>query len=333
MNATLHKLTAMLAVFALLTGAIGAAAAVPAWDTETTNTATTSDVDGTTTSIDVYYGDSGNYTFFEISGADTSTNYTLEITPAQDGVDYVVYQNTSMATTDGTNGHYGFNVSHDELADAPRDVDGASYDVSIINQSSGKEELNATGVTFANAGKNPKAVMVLTNETTNAGAAMSPLVADRLEISTESAGFFSLSTFNVFGNDSDDETTIATWSGYTTVDGTNTTVDVQLDNSSAADAYAAAAEDREDGDWITTATLFVNGIPQQVYLNEAPEDADGTTVVYDDSAEKLVIDTEGDDYKDVRTLQLRGAAGQNYGFGELWSNFGALSALESLYPF
>lgn len=327
MKTKLRKIGTLLLVLAVLASSVGVGAAAIAWDTETTTTSTTSDVDGSTTSIDVYYGDSGNSTYFEVDGATTS-NLTLEITPSQDGVDYVAYENTTADTVYSTNGHYAFNVSHDELASAPRDVDGASYDVRIINQSSGDEVLNSTGVTFSQAGSSPKAVMVLTNDTTDSGAAMTPLVADRLSISKESASWGA--KLNPLSDEN--ETVVSTWSGYTTVDGTNTTVEVLLDNSSSATAYSDAAADYEDGDWIKGATLFANGVPHKVYKNEAPEDADGSTVVYLESSDKLVINTEGEDYQDVRTLQLRGGAGNGYAFGELWSNFGVQAALSSLIP-
>lgn len=320
----LRQICAVFAALILLTSAVGGAAAI-AWDTETTNTTTTSDVDGTTTSLDVYHGNSTKTTHFEVSGASTS-NLTLRMSPAADGVDYVAYSNSSADELDATNGHYGWDVSHDELADLPRSVSGGEYDVEIINEDNGNEVLNATTITFNQANSDKKAIMVLTQDTTDNGAAMTHLVADRLEHSEESAGFLaSLSGAN--------DTTTATWSGYTTVDGDNTTVDVRMENSTTADAYSSAASDYDDGDWIRESTIFLNGIPHKVYKNEAPSDAEGTTVVYKSSSDKLVVSPSGEHYQDVRTLQMRGAAGQSYGFGELWSNFGYMDALASLSPF
>ena len=328
MKFDLSKFGALVAALLLLTSAVGGAAAI-AWDTETTNTTTTSDVDGSTTSLDVYHGDSTNATYFEVSGASTE-NLTLEITPAEDGVDYVAYANSSAATEDATNGHYSWNVSHDELEDLPRDVDGETYDVVIRNSSNDNEVLNATSITVNNGNQDPKAVMVLTNDTTESAAAKTPLVADRLEISSESPGLLSLSTVDPFSNES--ETTIASWDGYTTVNGSNTTVEVHMDNSSSADAYSSAAEEYQDGEWVQESTVWINGIPHKVYLNQVPDDVsdDETTVVYDSSADELVIDMDGEEYQDVQTVQMRGGAGEAYAFGELWSNFGATEAVTSL---
>ncbi|WP_255149778.1 hypothetical protein [Halorarius halobius] len=335
MHDKIRRVLAALAVAMLLTSAVGAGAAAIAWDTSGTDaTTTTSDVDTTTTSIDVYYGDSGNSTWFEVKNA-TTDNLTLRITPAQDGVDYVVYENTSAETTDATNGHYAFNVSHDELGDAPRDVDGASYDVQVINQTSGDEVLNATGVTFSNAGDDPKAVMIVTDETTENGAAMTSLVADRLTIEEKESGFLGVSSSDLafWSDDENDSDSVATWSGYTTVDGTNTTVDVVMDNSSAADAYDAAADSTESGEWMTGATIFVNGIPHKVYDTEAPEDAEGTTVVYNPDSDTLTVNPSGEDYEEVRTLNIRGTGNSGYAFGTMWSAFGAWDATAATVPY
>lgn len=327
MHDSIRKILAAVVSLAVLTMAVGAGAAAIAWDTETTSTATTSDVDGTTTSIDVYYGDSGNSTYFEVDGATTS-NLTLRITPSQDGVDYLVYENTTADTVNASAGHYAFNVSHNELADAPRDVDGASYDVQIINQSSGSEVLNATGVTFNQTQADKKAVMVVTNDTTDNGAAMTPLVADRLTIEEKDGGITSTLAFWSDEN----ATNKATWSGYTTIDGDNTTVDVRMDNSSAADAYDAAAEDTESGEWITDSTIWVNGVPHKVFDSEAPDNAEGTTVVYDADTDTLAV-TPGEELQDTRTVNIRGTGNSGYALGELVSNFGFGAAASAASPF
>lgn len=334
MHDSIRKVLTALVALTVLTTAVGGVMAAATWDSETTTTSTQSDVTGSTTSIDVYYGDSSNATYFEVDGASTS-NLTLEITPAENGVDYLVYQNKTPDTVNSANGHYAWNVSHDELADAPRDVDGASYDVRVINQSSGNEVLNSTGVTFNQANSDAKAVMVVTNATTDDAAAMTNLVADRLTISEKDGGLFGVkaSDLNPFSSEENASDSVATWSGYTTVDGTNTTVEVVMDNSSAADAYDAAAEDTESGEWMTGATLFVNGIPHKVYDSSAPDDADGTTVVYDPDSDTLSVDTEGEDYQDVRTLSLRGTGNEGYKFGELVSNFGYGAAFDVANPF
>lgn len=327
MNSELRKLGAIFAVLLMLGSMIGGAAAAVAWDTETTTTTTTSDISGTSNTVTYYAGNSGQSVYSEVTSAQSGTNYTLQVSPAQSGVDYIAYENASAATP--ASGHRAWNVSHAEL-DIPRDINGGTYNVTVINESDGSKELT-TEVTLSTADsvENPKAVMALTEQTTDDGAAMTHLVADRLELSSKSPGWGA----EIVSLGGANETTVATWSGYTTVNGTNTPVEVRLANSSSAEAYADAAESYDDGDWIRESTIFINGVPHKVYKNQAPEDHNGTAVVYNQNADKLEISTAGAEYENVSTLQLRGAAGEKYGFGELWSNFGWMTALGSLNPF
>lgn len=322
----------------LVVSSMGLGAAI-AWDDETTNTPTTSDVTTTSTTEQYYPGNDSHALYVEVTGANTS-NLTLELSPA--GLDYVAYANASADETDATNGHYAWNVSHAELDDLPRDVEGGEYDV-VVRNDSGDELLSQT-VTFDQQAQNDKTSAIIaviggdssTLSTTN-------LVADRLEISSKETGLFGYNVAS-FWSDNPDEINVSTWSGSTVVDGANTSVAVNLENSTAADSYDAAAEDLDDGEWMTTSTVFVDGIPLKVYKNEHdPEEDDSTFsfgeddsenesyAVYDVDADSLEIHTNGEDFADSRTLSVRGGAGEGYDFGELWSNFGVTSALGSLW--
>jgi hypothetical protein len=332
MHDTTRKLFAVSAVVALLVSTMGAGAAAIVWDSETTTTATESDVAGNTgQSLAITYGNASNYTYFETDGASTG-NLTLKITPGPDDVDYVVYKNTTAETVNASNGHYAFNVSGDELEDAARDVDGATYDVAIINQSSGKTVLESDDVEVTASADNDKAVMALAESPNNAGA-LTPLVADSVDLEDKSAGWFgSLASYNPLSNSSSSDVQISRWSGYTTVDGTNTTVEVLLSNASTSSSYSDVAEGYDDGDWMMETTVYLNGVPHKVYKNQAPDSVadDETTVVYKSSSDKLVMDPAGDHYDGVRQLQIRGTSQEGYGFGTLWSSFGWMTALESL---
>lgn len=331
MESKLRTFGALVLAFFLVASVAGGAAAAIAWDTETTSTSTTSDFDGTTTSLTVYHGDATNSTYFEVDGATTS-NLTLQLTPAENGVDYVAYSNDTVDTENSSAGHYSWTVTHDELDDIPRDVEGGEYHVQVLNDT-GSVLLNDT-TTLTNGNATPKAVMVVTEQATNDGAAMTNLVADRLSVKDKDVGFFAGLSLPFSSSDENESTPkVTTWSGYTTVNGSETVVDVRMDNTSTADSYDEAAADVESGEWMTDSTIFVNGVPHKVYKGEAPSDLNGTSVVYTPSSNTLTIDTSGEDYQDVRTLQLRGAAGESYGFGEMWSNFGYMTALGQFWPF
>lgn len=320
-----RKLGALAVVAMLLLSVLAPAAlAAAAWDTETTNTATTSDVDSTTTSVTYEPGNASQSTWFEID-ADPASNYTLRLEDPDTG--YVFYENSTADETDATNGFYGWNVTHDELGDAPRDVDGNDYEVVVYNESSQSVDLNETVTFDASAQSGTTAVMHVADESEDtATAALSPLVADRLTLETKSAGILG----SLLGSN---DTTVATWSGYTEINGSSSDVEVHLANTSTADAYSSVAGGYEDGDWIRESTIWLNGVPHKVYKGSAPDDAEGTTVVYNSGTDTLEITPSGEGMQDVRQLQMRGGAGEAYGFGTLSTNFGLIDALASLLPF
>jgi hypothetical protein len=332
----LTKLTTSLVALMLLTAAVSGAAAAASFDDESTTTTTTSDVSGASTTVTFYPGNSSKTLFVETDGATSSTadNLTLELTPVQSGVNYTVYENTSADTLDATNGHYSFNVSHDELSDVPRDYQGGTYTLTVENSS---QEILSTEVTLSTASDASEDAYVAVVDEGSDGA-MTSAVSDQLSIKTKDAGLFSLSALSFGSLSGDDNSTdssesnISTWSAYTTVNGTNSDVIVTLANSSASESYQSVASDYEDGDWMLESTMTVNGVPHKVYKGSAPDSVNGTTVVYKESSDTVEIDLKGDTYEDVRTVNLRATAGSGYGFDGLWSNFGYMAALKSLIP-
>lgn len=323
MTTRIRKTLAVLVAITVL--ASGAGAAAIAWDTETTNTATTSDISGATTTVTFHPTDNTKTIYAEVSGASTA-NLTLELSPATAGVDHVAYSNATPDTEDATNGHYSFTISHDELAEVPRESTGATYNVSIINEDTDAEVLTTEIVLNSDGVNEQRAIISVADDSADGDAsALTPLVADRLDLETESAGW--ANTLNVFSDAND--TDVATWSGYTTVNGTNSTVTVKMDNSTAASAYDAAAEDRDDGEALKLSTVSINGIPHLVYNDEEPEDypTDATLVTYDDTNDELTIEL-GDEYENVSTVNVRSTGGAGYSFSEAWSNFGLKKAVQ-----
>lgn len=320
------RIAAVLASVLLLSAAAGAAAAV-SFDSETTTTSTQSDVSGSSTTVTAHWGNSSDALYVETDGATTS-DLKLELTPAQSGVDYVAYSNTTPDTVNDSNGHYAFNVTYAELDDIPRAYSGATYNLTVYNASNDTAILE-TEVTFSTAsGASENAHMAVTDDAGTDGAAKTDLVADRLTLEAADEGILGALSMD------DNETQIATWSGYTTVNGTDSDVVIHLANSSTADAYSEAATDYESGEWIQESTIWINGVPHKVYKGEVPDDVESseTTVVYDSSADTVTADLNGDEYENVQTVSVRSTANKGYGFGELWSNFGTWTALRTLSP-
>lgn len=316
------KKIATLAVIAMVL-TTGMAAAI-AWDTETTNTTTTSDLSGASNTVTFDPGNSSESIYVEVSGASTE-NLTMEMSPAQSGVNYVAYSNATPDTEDATNGHYSWTVTHKELEDVPRDLDGGTYTATVYDDTGA--ELLTTEVALDSSGVEDNVVLAVTDDGGSSGAAMSNLVADTLEVSQKDVGFLGVSS--KYG--SADKQNVSTWSGYTAVNGSNSTVQVNFENSTTADAYTSAAEGVDDGEWLTDSTVFINGVPHKVYSENAPDDldADATTVVYKNSTDTLEINP-GADYDNARNLQIRSTAGNGYGFGTLQSEFGLWAAISSL---
>lgn len=318
----------LMALMLLVTAVAGAGVAAAAFDTETTTTTTTSDVSGASNTLTIDWGNSSEPIYVETDGVtDAGSDLTLELSPAQKGVDYVAYSNGSAETVDATNGHFAWTITHDEISEIPRDANGGLYNLTVRNATSGAVVEQTEVDLQTAAGASDDAYLAVTDD---ANGAMTNLVSDRLTLESKDSGFFSGLAF--WSSDNSSTPQVATWSGYTTVNGTASDVVVDLENSSTADAYSSAASDYEDGEWIRGTTMWINGVPHKVYLNEVPDDANGTTVVYSDSSDRITSDLAGSEYENVQTVSLRATAGSGYGFGEVWSNFGTFDALAGLSP-
>lgn len=324
MTTRIRKTITVLVAIAVVAGMAGAAAAIT-FDSETTNTGTTSDVSGATTTVTFNPDNTSKTLYVEVDSATTS-NLSLELSPATKGVDHVAYQNDTPDTTNATSGNYAWSIGHGELSEVPREATGGTYNLTVYNTTSGNELLNTEVVLNSDNTNEKRAIIAVTNDSVKGEAsALTPLVADRLELDSKSAGWFGAAMFWSDKNATD----LAEWSGYTTVNGTNTTVTVQMENSTAASAYNAAAEGKDDGEAITKATVRINGIPHLVYVNEAPENyPDNTTLVtYDTVNEELTVEL-GSEYENVSNVNVRATAGTGYSFNELVENFGVKKAFQ-----
>ena len=330
-----RKIAVLMSLLVAVSGVAGiGAAAAGTWDTETTDTTTESDWSGASNTATADWGNASESIYLETDGAENE-NLTLELTPAEAGLDYVAYTNSTPDTVDATNGHYSFEVSYGELSDLARDADGAEYNATIYNESG--DVVDETQVTFTTAaGASEDAYMIVADASGSDAAALTNLVADTAEFDSTSGGLFSglagVFSFGAEDTNDSDAPDVATVSGFTTINGTNSDVYVSLENESTKNAYANAAEDSEDGDWIKTMTVTVNGAPQKVYMNEAPDGVNGTTVVYDADADQLQI-SPGEEYESISQLSIRSSGGDGYGFGETWTNFGVWDAFGTWMPF
>lgn len=324
MAVNFRKMGALLTALVLLLSAVGGAAAVAAWDTETTATTTTSDVSGASTTVQWYPGNTTENVYVEVSGA-ANSDLRLEIRNGATAIDSAYYQNATPDTEDATNGHYSWTVTHAELRSSlPSDYTGGTYDIVVTNATS-DELLLESELVLSNQDANTTARIFVENASTTSDAVGNALIADSLEVESEEPGRVRA----LLGAEND---TTATFRDDVTVDGSNTTVEYVLRDSQTADAMDTAAESREDGEWIYGAQFVVSSSSfdskyTKVYKSEAPEDPESTYMVYSPSSDTLTLHTEEEDFSTAKQLSVRGVAGEGYSFGDAFDAFGTFDAL------
>jgi len=271
--------TRVLAVFmAIALAAGGALAAAPTIDTETTNTTTTSDVtDGDTMAVG-FDASADNHTWIEASSM--TENGSMELIDPDSGA--VVYDNSTPDATDATNGHYAFNVTHDELDNIPVES-GANetYTLRLYNDTS-VDNPDTTNITVYIEGVEGRSV-VYANEQT---------LGDNFDLDTDG---FEIETLDlaVFDNEFADTT-----AENVAINGSNSTVTVHYANSSAADRLDTSVGDLAAGDWDKSTIVKVNDNAVKAYVNEAPDDVnESATYAVVDTSDNDVTAYTGDDYE------------------------------------
>lgn len=298
----------LMAVMLVLLAPAGAAAAAT-WDGETTNSGTTSDVSGTSTTITFERGNSSTATWFEVDSASTS-NLALELTPAEPGLDTVVYRNASAETTNASTGNYAWNVTHDELEDLPATANKGTYNATVVDTENDTVVVSGE-VVFDQSHKNQQTVVMWVTDNSGTDAAtMTDLVADTLSTETEESTFW-------FDNE------YTTYSSFTQIDGTNSTTEVHLKNTTVRNAMDNESEGLESGDLIRNQQLHLNSGPTLMYYQDAPDDVETSTTyaTYDDSTGVVTIN-HGDDFDGINQMHISATAGDGYDFSVAKNHFG-----------
>lgn len=296
------------AVFLALAMLAGpAAAAVPTVDSETTNTATTSDwTDGS--SVSGFEANSSNTTYLEAS-FDTK-NASVEIADPNTGI--VHYSNASMQQTyaDSTNNtwHYAANFSNDELATMPM---GASEDKSVtvrfINDSE-MDNPDTKEITVTLNNTDDRAVVYAGSE------AQAGNVAD-VDASTEQPEGI-LATVGI----KSDSHLVEADNVALGDNATGTTVTVIAANTSGVDVFSQAEEKTfgsyEEGDFLSEHALTLQGHNHAVFKEAAPTEdlADGityaeVTTVHGHDAYQVHVD---EDYSGESSVDVVASANDGY---------------------
>ena len=314
-----RKIGAALVALLMLTSLVGAAAAA-SWDTETTSTATTSDVSGSSSTATWYAGSTTEKEYYEVQNAGSDIP-TLEIRNGAADLNTTYYTNSSADTTNASQGHYAWNITHAELrSELPSGYTGGTYTVAVVNETTGNDIVTHQRTLNFNSTETTARVMV-ENASRTPEAIGNSLTADSLEVNEEST-WFGLSSKNV-----------SVFRDDVAVDGGNTTVQMELQDPDAISSMDAATSDREDGEWIKGAQFAVSSSTTdtrlaKVYLNEAPEETPETYAVYDNSTKRLTLHST--EFDDAQELHVRGVANDGYSFGELFNQHGIGDALAAI---
>jgi len=288
------KRAGIVALVALL--AVGAASGAVTFDSETTNTATTSDV--TSTSSAVAYNESGTVYFeFETQGTESGFNITdpetekelVNRTVSDDSVD----QTYSDKTTSPSTYYWETNVSQSKWSSIEMDPgENKTLSAYIINDTrAANPTVHMVNMTIMNDGKRT----YLRLEDDEVG----------------SSGLADLGSEKTLGVQLPWNSDTATIDQSVPVNGSGTTATIDVQNTTVAERLATSSEGASSGDWVPSTLATVDDEPVKVYADSAPDDVSGTYIVHDTSADKLEIHT-GDDV-DGSSIDVRIVANKGWG--------------------
>lgn len=305
----LNRTRAVAAVFALLmvvaaaTG--GSMAATPSIDSETTNTAYTSEI-VTDTVISGFSASADNESVVTLEG-DNSTSPTVEL--SRNDSSTVVATNDSMANQ--TVGSWGTTwngtISHDELADLEHTI---NENVTMDLTAHDGNESNSTTVQFYINTTDDRTVENLDDTDADEDTTDAPVTVESVENTLFDTNV------EVFGISSTDFSTLDVEGRA--VNGQQTDVVIVFSNTSVEDdASAAIASDVEDGDALYALPIRVEGDEGgdtwiRVYYEEAPDDIDeddDTYAVFHDGGiggEDGVVINLGETYEDEDEVAVTG---------------------------
>lgn len=329
---------AALALTGLLVVSAGPAMAALSYDSETTNTTTTSDLVGGETvknldnettykRIEVV---SGNATTSGLTNPEEAFTLKLSVNDPDNGDDgYTFYSNAStFVEEDATNGHYSINLSHAEMfAELPREVgENVTVDATVTFNETETDEESSTITIYAQNG-NDRAVEVVTDDDVD--------TESNVELTNES---------RLLRNDLD----FASVESDENIDANTTRVSYVFANDTVAEKYTTAYDVASfgSGDYIYSMTATVDGTPIMIFDSKQGDDRDAgifsggfdgdddTYGVYENNGgeygenARLDIYPQGDD-AETGELEIESSGNKSLGFWANLKNFGSDAASAS----
>lgn len=308
---------ALFVVMVVASAFTGGAAATVSYDSETTNTSTTSDLTGGE-SIANFNASGDQYKWIEVQSDSNETKLEIQNNETGEVIETFDNSHSSFQTTNSSQGHYAWNISNSELwQNVPVDANSnTTVDIVAYNDTTVDNPDTSTATVTLEA----------TNERTVVYAGDSFTTSSVFEEITESRVAGLSVPADLFGS----ETNVADiQQDNVAVDGDNTTVTYVLADSNASTPFDDSAS-AADADERLESQLWVNGDAHAIYQSgSVPDDVDNSSTygVYDSSTDKLEINV-GDDYSDASSLDIEMMGNKDFGILTQLTEFGPLSGVD-----
>lgn len=314
----IHKTAVALVVISLLVGAVAAA---PSVDTETTDSATQTELtDGDTVSN---FNASDTAQLSTLSVSYDSDNPGIKVIDPDTGATIEYFKNSSdssyFSVYDATNNSYNTTFNESDFAAVPMEAEeNKSVTLRLIGNTT-KSSPNKTNITLHLNNTDERAVVYAADEVTGDDAPTGSATTAEFDEDVTAFGVETLAS--IPGIDSHDVFSVDGES--VGVNGSDTDIYVVYASDNASTAFSDAQDRKawgsyEDGDWVKTYQLSVEDTNYPVYLDEAPdEEPDGTYGVTssvgpsDTDAIKVEL---GDDAEDETAVDVSSTANDAYGF-------------------
>jgi hypothetical protein len=319
MNFSKRSIGSIVLVVALVLSALTAGSMAATVDTETTVTATQSELTTGTTIVD-YAGEP--LANGDVEANVTSTDPAFRVIDGETGMVVDTFSGTDLNQTGSVD------TGTDGNADA-------WYYRTNVSEAFQKVPINA--------GENKTVAIKIVDDRTldEANETYTWLnvtvdgVADRaIFAGTDDALTFDQDGWSVLGFDLSVDDNVEWEQTDVGVNGSGSTVSLRVTNATGADRFATSADGLSSGDWIWTSQLWINETPHKVYYESAPDDVDSSATygVYDPTDDTVTAHL-GDDYDGESYVDMRVVGNDAYDTLTRFQHFGVTNALGSLWPF
>jgi hypothetical protein len=297
---TQRRVAAVLAVVGLITVAAGGAfAAAPTVDTETTDTATTSEItDGT-----VIQNFTANDSEASIIQADYDSDNPKVKVLDENNDTVTSYTASDMTETNTSQDYYNTTINHSVLNNVEISPgEQVNVTLRLINNTE-VDSPDTTNVTLTLDGADGRTVRVV-----DSSLSSDAFTADAAGFDIPVVGTVSVPVFGTSG-----DTSTYSPDSSIPINGSNSTVEIHYANTSGASSLSTVADELSSEAWAKGIAVQTDEGPVKTYVDAAPSDVNesNTYAVYDTGDDDLVIHT-GDEYEgesSLTGLSVNGNAG------------------------